>query len=206
VSSCLPPEPQTSCTLLRTKYGHFRLHVFSWSDNEQDNVLVLVPEKATAIPLVRIQSACYSGEIFESLDCDCHWQLETSLAAIQNEGGAFIYMLKDGRGAGLLAKIRGMALSQTLNIDTADAYQKMGIPLDPREYDQAAYVLRTLGFKAIRLLTNNPRKVDGMVRAGFEVTRVRLESIPTEYNREYLRSKAAKLGHLMKAFGTDSDF
>jgi GTP cyclohydrolase II len=81
-----------------TKYGGFSIYVFSWSENEQDNVLALVRDTYDRAPLVRIQSACYTGEIFESLDCDCHWQLETSLAAIQKEGGIFVYMLKDGRG------------------------------------------------------------------------------------------------------------
>ena len=104
-------DPQIAQAPLRTRYGAFTLHVFSWSEHEQDNVLALVPEKVTRSPLVRIQSACYTGEIFGSLDCDCHWQLETSLAAIQHEGGVFIYMLRDGRGAGLLAKVRGMHLS-----------------------------------------------------------------------------------------------
>jgi GTP cyclohydrolase II len=133
------PEPKSAQTVLQTKYGKFHWHVFSWSDNEQDNVMVLVPETVIAsVPLVRVQSACYSGEIFGSLDCDCHWQLDTSLKKIQEQGGAFIYMLRDGRGAGLLTKVRGMALSLTLGIDTADAYERLGVPLDPRNYDQAA--------------------------------------------------------------------
>lgn len=199
-------EPQVARSPLRTKYGPFTLHLFSWSANEQDNVLVLTPEKEAASPLVRIQSACYTGEIFESLDCDCHWQLETSLGAIERVGGAFIYMLKDGRGAGLLAKVRGLALSEELKIDTAAAYREMGIPLDPRKYDQAIYVLKKLGFNAFGLLTNNPRKVEALRKADFLVTRVPLESEPTEFNRSYLHSKATKLGHLMRAFGTDPEF
>jgi GTP cyclohydrolase II len=102
------PKPTTACSPIRTKYGEFTIYVFSWSENEQDNVLCLIPStECIQSPLVRIQSACYTGEIFESLDCDCHWQLETSLAAIQKEGGIFIYMLKDGRGAGLLTKYAG---------------------------------------------------------------------------------------------------
>lgn len=112
-------------------------------------------------------------------------------------------MLRDGRGAGLLAKIRGMDLSHRLGIDTADAYEKLGIPLDPRNYDQACYVLNFLGIKTLNLLTNNPRKLKGLEDAGFKVNRMALESDPTDNNREYLRSKAKKLGHLMKSFGTD---
>jgi GTP cyclohydrolase II len=199
------PEPAIACSPIRTKYGEFTICVFSWSDNEQDNVLTLMPSTTCAqSPLVRIQSACYTGEIFESLDCDCHWQLETSLAAIQNEGGVFIYMLRDGRGAGLLTKIRGLSLSHKLGIDTADAYRKLGVPSDPRDYAQPVYILNHFGMSSLRLLTNNPRKVDWLVNSGFDVERVRLESKPTYYNRDYLRAKALKLGHLMQTFGTDS--
>lgn len=197
------PDPTIACSPIRTKYGDFTIYVFSWSDNEQDNVLSLLsPTPSTQSPLVRIQSACYTGEIFESLDCDCHWQLETSLAAIQKQGGLFIYMLKDGRGAGLLAKIHGLGLSQKLRIDTVDAYRQLGIPPDPRDYEQAAYVLHNFKISSLRLLTNNPRKVNRLVNLGFNVERLRLESAPTDYNRDYLRAKAFKLGHLMQTFGT----
>jgi GTP cyclohydrolase II len=140
------PEPTIAYSPIHTKYGEFTLYVFTWSENEQDNVLALMSHKASGQPpLVRIQSACYTREIFESLDCDCRWQLETSLASIQKEGGLFIYMLRAGRGAGLLTKVRGLDLSHRLGIDTADAYRKLGIPPDPREYEQAAYVLSHLG-------------------------------------------------------------
>jgi GTP cyclohydrolase II len=196
-------EPRVAHAPLRTIYGEFTIYVFSWSENEQDNVLVLLPNRKNSSPLVRIQSACYTGEIFGSLDCDCHWQLETSLAAIQKEGGVFIYMLRDGRGAGLLTKIKGMQLSASEEIDTADAYERLGVPADPRDYEQAAYVLKFLGIKSLRLLTNNPRKVSGLVEQGISVERVPLESRPTDENQGYLRSKALKLGHLMQAFGTD---
>jgi GTP cyclohydrolase II len=199
-------EPQIAHTPLRTIHGDFELYVFSWSKNEQDNVLALVAGRESKEPkLVRIQSACYTGEIFHSVDCDCHWQLETSLKMIQEEGGVFIYMLKDGRGAGLLAKVRGMGLSAIEGIDTADAYKKMGVSLDPRTYEQAAYALKHLGCTSIRLLTNNPRKVQGLTEQSLEVTRVELESEATDQNRPYLRSKAHKLGHLMRAFGTGSE-
>jgi GTP cyclohydrolase II len=192
--------PQIAQTPLTTKYGDFALYVFSWSENEQDNVLALVHTPGDA-PLVRIQSACYTGEIFASLDCDCHWQLEASLKAIQQNGGVFIYMLRDGRGAGLLAKVRGMALSHAKHIDTADAYLELGIPVDPRHYEHAAHVLKHFSVTKLRLMTNNPRKVAGLEREGFIVERVPLESEPTNFNRAYLRAKATKLGHLMKHSG-----
>src|SRR5689334_13082022 len=133
--------PQIANSPLKTKYGTFDLYVFSWSENEQDNVLVLHAPWDSGTPLVRVQSACYTGEIFESLDCDCHWQLETALHRIQKEGGLFVYMLCDGRGAGLLTKIRGMQMTATQGLDTAEAYAALGSALDPREYQRAAFVL-----------------------------------------------------------------
>jgi GTP cyclohydrolase II len=200
----MEPKPEIASAPLRTSYGDFTLYVFSWSDNEQDNVLVLTREPKGCTPLIRIQSACYTGEIFASLDCDCHWQLETSLRAIEAEGGALIYMLRDGRGAGVLAKVRGLQLSQDFSVDTAEAYERLGIPPDPRDYGQAIYVLQYFGWQTVRLLTNNPRKVRGIADAGFDVTRLPLESEPTLQNRDYLKAKAEKLGHMLRAFTPSS--
>jgi GTP cyclohydrolase II len=191
-------DPSIAVAPIRTKYGESKLHVFSWSANEQDNVLVVVPGELDSCPLIRIQSACYTGEIFDSLDCDCHWQLETSLKLIHQRGGAFIYMLKDGRGAGLLSKIRGMKISSDEGVDTAEAYQRMGIQLDPREYSQPAFILKYFGIERLELLTNNPRKITALANSGFKVSRRALVSIPTTHNRGYLEAKAKKLGHLMQ--------
>ncbi len=193
-------RPQIAQSPLKTRHGEFALHVFSWSPNEQDNVLALVSDFAGRIPIVRIQSACYTGEIFDSLDCDCHWQLETSLSLIQEKGGIFVYMLCDGRGAGLLTKIRGMRITAEEGLDTADAYTKLGSPLDPREYDRAAYVLRHFSVEECVLLTNNARKIKGLESNGLRVTRRRLESRATPENRAYLHAKARKLGHLFEQF------
>lgn len=195
--------PDIASSPLKTRHGTFELYVFSWSENEQDNVLALRSPGSSDPPLVRIQSACYTGEIFESLDCDCHWQLETSLAQIARFGGVFVYMLCDGRGAGLLTKIRGMNLTASEGLDTADAYVRLGTPLDPRTYERAAYVLRHFGLERVVLLTNNPRKVSGLEREGLIVARTPLESEPTKENEGYLRSKAQKLGHRMSRFGTE---
>lgn len=198
-------QVQIANTPLNTKYGIFELYDFAWSVNEQDNVLALVSDFNGKRPLVRIQSACYTGEIFESTDCDCHWQLETGLHRIQKEGGIFIYMLCDGRGAGLLTKIRGMKLTAAEGLDTAEAYEVLGSPLDPRKYERAAHVLKHFGVSECRLLTNNPRKQDGLIENGIAVERVAHMSDPTPLNEAYLRSKARKLGHMMKSFGTDDD-
>ena len=196
-------QPQIASAPLNTKYGTFELYDFAWTSNEQDNVLALVSNFESKLPLVRIQSACYTGEIFESTDCDCHWQLETGLHRIQKEGGIFIYMLCDGRGAGLLTKIKGMNITAMEGLDTADAYKKLGSALDPREYERAAFVLKYFDVDSCRLLTNNPRKVIGLKKFAIDVVREEHMSNPTPENEPYLRSKAEKLGHLMKAFGTD---
>ncbi|MFQ3252306.1 MAG: GTP cyclohydrolase II [Loktanella salsilacus] len=196
-------QPQIANSPLNTKYGTFELYNFAWSDNEQDNVLALVSNFEGNTPLVRVQSACYTGEIFESTDCDCHWQLETGLHRIQKEGGIFIYMLCDGRGAGLLTKIRGMNITAMEGLDTAEAYERLGSPLDPREYERAAFVLKHFGVASCRLLTNNPRKIAGLKECDIDVIREEHMSDPTPQNESYLRSKAKKLGHMMKPFGTD---
>jgi GTP cyclohydrolase II len=190
-------DPTVSQTVLTTVYGEFEFYCFSWGPHEEDNVLVEVKRPFTTPTLVRVQSACYTAEIFRSRDCDCHEQLETSLKRIGTEGGAFIYMLADGRGAGLHAKVQGLELGRTRGLDTADAYQALGIPPDPREYRRAAYVLRSLGMETVRLLTNNPRKVDGLASMGLTVTRESLEIPPTEFSRPYLETKKRKMGHLL---------
>lgn len=195
-------DPEIANTPLRTKYGEFTLHVFSWLQNEQDNILALTKCELKSLPLIRIQSACYTGEIFESLDCGCHWQLETSLSMIQSSGGIFIYMLRDGRGAGLLAKIRGMKLSYNYGIDTAAAYEHLGVTVDPREYNQAIYIPRYFSITNLHLLTNSTRKLRALQENRFNVERVQLESIPTPENQEYLKAKANKFVHWMTTFGT----
>jgi GTP cyclohydrolase II len=198
MENSLHSEPKIASSPLKTKYGAFTMFIFSWSDNEQDNILVLQKTSVNLRPLVRIQSACYSGEIFESTDCDCHWQLERGLELISKAGGYFIDMLQDGRGAGLLTKIRGMRISADSGIDTAGAYLELGSALDPREYSRPSWILSFFGVKSLDLLTNNPRKSSGLMSFGFDVNRVEHESFPTDENQDYLRAKKEKLGHLLK--------
>lgn len=190
-------RPEIESTPLQTKYGEFKLFVFSWGANEQDNVLVLEKGGWTNEPCVRVQSACYTGEIFESTDCDCHWQLENGLIKIHQAGGYFVYMLQDGRGAGLLTKIRGMNLTAEKGIDTAQAYMEIGSPLDPRDYSRTVYILNYFKLTKVRLLTNNPRKIHGIEAGGISVVREPHQSEPTSRNISYLRAKKDKLGHLM---------
>lgn len=189
-----------SSTNLKTKFGEFQFHCFSWGQHEEDNILVLENEQFSGVPLVRVQSACYSAEIFRSLDCDCHAQLSKSQRLISDKGGYLIYMLCDGRGAGLLNKLRGMALGEKEGLDTSDAYKRLGLPQDPREYIRVSEVLKYFGLKEIQLLTNNPRKIEGLASTGITVERVSLEIESTESSRPYLEAKANKMGHLLSEF------
>ena len=185
-------------TPLTTIFGTFEFICFSWGEHEDQSVLCLtVPPKDERIPLVRLQSACFTAEIFRSNDCDCHEQLETALRLIQEQGGALIDLLQDGRGAGIFQKTLALGLLANEGLDTADAYDRLGIPRDPRTYDRTAAVLSHLGHSAVRLLTNNPRKVAGLEAAGIGVSRVPLEVPPTADSLPYLATKRNKMGHLL---------
>lgn len=197
-----PTDPRVATTKLRTAHGEFDFHCFSWSTHEEDNVLCLSRLDVDDMPtLCRVQSACYTAEIFQSLDCDCHAQLHQSLKMIQERGGLLVYVLCDGRGAGLFTKTLGLELGRTQGLDTSDAYSRLGVPQDPREYSRVAYVLKALGIRRIRLLTNNPRKLEGLAKHGLEVERMSLEIPATTDSRPYLETKAKKMGHMLSQFG-----
>jgi GTP cyclohydrolase II len=119
------------------------------------------------------------------------------------EGGLVIYMLCDGRGAGLLTKVRGLALGDAEGLNTHDAYVALGVETDPREYERVTVVLSALGVRSIRLLTNNPRKVSGLRSRGLPVERIPLEFEPTEDSRRYLETKKNLMGHLLELDGHD---
>ena len=148
-------------------------------------------------PLVRMHSECLTGDVFGSHRCDCGTQLEAAMAAIAAEGrGAVLYLRgHEGRGIGLLSKLRAYQL-QDGGADTVDANTELGLPVDAREYSTGAQMLTDLGIYALRLLTNNPAKVDGLARFGIKVTgRVALPSLPTAHNLRYLTAKRDRLGH-----------
>lgn len=194
--------PKVASTKLNTRHGEFDFHCFAWGEHEEDNILCLSrPSDLDLSVLCRVQSACYTAEIFQSLDCDCHAQLHRSLSLIQQSGGVLVYMLCDGRGAGLFTKTLGLELSRTEGLDTSEAYSRLGVPQDPREYARVAYALRRLGYSRIRLLTNNPRKVSGLAQHGLQVERESLEIPATPDSRPYLETKARKMGHLLSQFG-----
>jgi GTP cyclohydrolase II len=188
---------KVSQTILDTMYGSFEFSCFCWGIHEEDNVLCVRNPTHDPTPLVRVQSACYTAEIFRSVDCDCHEQLDESLKRIAKEGGLLVYMLCDGRGAGLYHKVLGLDLGRTQGLDTSDAYRALGLQQDPREYDRVGVVLRHFGITGVRLLTNNPRKIKGLEAFGIAVTREPLEIPPTPASRPYLQTKHQKMGHLL---------
>lgn len=148
-------------------------------------------------PLVRLHSACATGDLFGSQRCDCQAQMHNSLAMIaQEERGVFLYLPQEGRGIGLAAKLQAYAL-QEQGHDTLDANELLGYPVDAREYGCAIEILRELGITHARLLTNNPHKLDTLREHGIAVERVPLEIAPTDSNLRYLQTKLTRMGHLL---------
>ncbi|NLT49489.1 MAG: bifunctional 3,4-dihydroxy-2-butanone-4-phosphate synthase/GTP cyclohydrolase II [Ignavibacteria bacterium] len=184
---------------LPTQLGKFELNLFvSIIDKKEHIALVkgdINPEEPT---LVRLHSECMTGDVFHSLRCDCHDQLITSLKIIENAGkGVLLYMRQEGRGIGLVNKIKAYDL-QDKGFDTVEANEELGFKADLRDYGIGAQILLELGLKKIKLLTNNNKKVTGLQGYGLEITeRVPLEIEPNEYNIRYLKTKRDKLGHII---------
>ena len=156
--------------------------------------------------LVRVHSECLTGDVFHSLRCDCGQQLEDALARIEDEGqGVLLYLAQEGRGIGLLNKLRAYRLQEE-GMDTVDANIELGLPADLRDYGIGAQILVDLGLTSIRLLTNNPKKIVGLEGYGLEVTdQVPIEHPPGDHNRDYLRAKRARMGHLLHHQGLAFD-
>ena len=180
---------------LPTPYAEFRISVFR-ADDGKEHVVVSLGDLTGEPPLVRVHSECLTGDALFSLRCDCGAQLDSALRRIAAEGrGAVLYLRQEGRGIGLGNKIRAYAL-QDRGADTVEANHQLGFPADAREYGLAVQLLRKLDLRRIRLMTNNPRKLDALRADGIEVIeRVALESGRNPYNEKYLAAKAAKLGH-----------
>jgi len=184
---------------LPTKFGNFRIRAFYDSALEKEHVLLYIGDSSTDTPLVRVHSECLTGDAFASLRCDCGPQLEKSMMEIQQHGcGAIVYLRQEGRGIGLYAKIQAYAL-QDEGYDTLDANLELGLPADARTYDFAAEMLSSIGFQEIDLLTNNPEKGLQLNANGISVkSRVPIIVGTCEHNRSYLRTKASRMGHLLR--------
>jgi GTP cyclohydrolase II len=175
-----------------------RLHIFRPDDGGEEHFAIEIGQPDRSKPvLVRLHSACFTGDVLGSLKCDCGPQLRAALAQMGAEGaGVLVYLNQEGRGIGLANKIRAYAL-QDQGFDTVEANHRLGFEDDERDFRIGAQILRQMGFSAVRLLTNNPRKIDMLRTCGLEVVeRVPLHVGQTPQNRDYLATKAAKSGHL----------
>lgn len=178
--------------------GDFEMTVFSNNLDKAEHFSLFKPSpKSNALPLVRIHSECITGDVFGSCKCDCGAQLKRSLAMLSEEGGILLYLRQEGRGIGLANKLKAYALQEE-GYDTVDANLQLGLPADNRDYAVAFQILKHFGIKALRLLTNNPQKVKSLEKYGLIVSeRIPLNTAPSKANRDYLKTKQVKLGHLL---------
>jgi 3,4-dihydroxy 2-butanone 4-phosphate synthase/GTP cyclohydrolase II len=186
-------------TTLPTRFGEFKLFAYETDVEDKPYVALTMGDIADGKPiLVRIHSSCVTGDVFHSLRCECGDQLERAMAAIADEGrGVIVYIHQEGRGIGLLNKLRAYEL-QDKGCDTVEANERLGYPADLRDYGIGAQVLIDLGVKKIRYMTNNPAKLAGLEGYDLEIVeRVPLVVEPTGASRRYLETKRDKLGHML---------
>lgn len=184
---------------LPTRFGHFRIFGFDCPiEGHETGAVVFGDIRGHEAVPVRLHSECFTGDIMGSLRCDCRDQLEASLEFIaKQERGAVVYLRQEGRGIGLVNKIRAYAL-QDQGLDTVDANHKLGFDDDLRTYGVAADILRLLGVKSVQLISNNPKKLSGLEDNGIPVVgRIPHIMEPTVHNRDYLATKRDRSGHLL---------
>ncbi len=182
-----------------TEYGDFRLIPFRQKDNNLEHVALIKGDVSDGKPvLVRVHSSCMTGDIFGSKRCECGEQLHLAMQMIEKEGrGAIIYLNQEGRGIGLMDKIRAYKLQEN-GLDTVDANLHLGHKADERDYGVGANILHTLGIKKMRLITNNPMKRIGLEGYGLEITEnVPIEIQPNQYNERYMHTKKVRMGHIL---------
>lgn len=193
---------------LPTHYGLFRLIGFEMPDTKKEHVALVMGKVDDGEPvLTRIHSECLTGDTLHSLKCDCGFQLETALKQISELGrGVLIYHREEGRGIGLVNKIRAYAL-QDQGLDTIEANEALGFKADERDFTVCADMLEALGVHKVRLLTNNPDKIDTLKRAGINIVeRVALNVGENQYNNDYLQVKADKMGHFTGTHKNKCDY
>ena len=183
-----------------SRFGQFRIYGFEGRTDGivEESVVLKMGDIEGDPPLVRIHSQCLTGEVFHSLRCDCRAQLELALSTISSEGrGMLIYEHQEGRGIGLMNKLRAYEL-QDHGADTIEANERLGFEADLRGYVVPGAILRYFGLRAVRLMSNNPEKIEALERAGVSVTeRVPCLVTPMDSTEDYLRTKKEKMGHLL---------
>jgi len=194
-------------TSLPTGFGDFvAVGYRSLVDDKHHVALVKGDVAGKEDVLVRVHSECLTGDVFHSLRCDCGEQLESALSMIEREGeGVLLYLAQEGRGIGLLNKLRAYKLQED-GLDTVDANLRLGLPADLRDYGIGAQILVDLGLSSIRILTNNPKKIRGLEGYGLRVSdQVPIEHLPNPHNEDYLRTKAVRMGHTLHHQGLNVD-
>ncbi|MFY9556791.1 MAG: GTP cyclohydrolase II [Blastocatellia bacterium] len=191
---------------LPTAFGLFRILAFkSLATGEEFPVLVKGALDPEAPALVRIHSQCLTGDVFHSLKCDCGRQLDHAMKLIQQNGGVIIYQQQEGRGIGITNKIRAYEL-QDAGQDTVEANLSLGFEADLRQYECCAEIIKQLGLRRIRLISNNPDKIAALERAGIEIVeRVSIEVAPHENSLGYMKTKKEKLGHLLHNLSAEDE-
>lgn len=179
---------------LPTAFGVFQMHLFQYDTLEIPVLSQL--ERMQDEPLVRMHSSCVTGDIFHSQRCECGEQLDLAMQKIQAQGGVLIYLPQEGRGIGLINKIKAYLIQDQYQLDTVDANLKLNLPVDARDYDAVPEILAFFNIKKCKILTNNPLKLQALQAFGIDVKREALKIEPNAENQAYINTKTQKLGHL----------
>jgi 3,4-dihydroxy 2-butanone 4-phosphate synthase/GTP cyclohydrolase II len=185
-------------TNLPTRFGDFLVNIYTAEGGQECLAIIAGRINTEAKVAVRVHSACLTAEVLSSLKCDCKSQLDYALNYISEAGGVVLYLPQEGRGVGLINKIRAYSL-QEKGYDTVDANRALGLPDDARTYNDAAAILSDLGINKVRLITNNPSKVSALMALGIDVCeRIPLPLMSNKHSTDYLETKRKRMGHLIE--------